>query len=154
MDGSVIIWDLKSGAVKHRMQGHTSLVGLVYLTPSYVISGSADGRVCVTDPTSGKLIHRMDPVDSTSDRHGTAAITSMVCDDSGVVFGSDKPLCVLDIEKKVVKKLAAVSRTWAMEADDAYLVAACSENDATMVHVWERRQLSIVPPQVEKSVVR
>ncbi|KAF8887807.1 WD40-repeat-containing domain protein [Infundibulicybe gibba] len=55
MDSTVRIWDLETGQCRHELTRHTYLVGLIELSPSYLVSGAADGTLCAWDPDTGEL---------------------------------------------------------------------------------------------------
>ena len=53
MDGTVRVWNLSTGQCQHILAGHTSLVGLLGLSPSYLVSAAADSTLRVWDPDTG-----------------------------------------------------------------------------------------------------
>ena len=57
-DGTLQVWDLKSGALLNTLRGHTNLVMDVDVTPDGVsaISCSLDKIVCIWDLASGKWV--------------------------------------------------------------------------------------------------
>jgi len=61
--------------------GHTSLVGLIGLSPSYLVSGVADATLRIWNLDSGELVHTL--------AAHTGAITCFVHDELKVLSGSD-----------------------------------------------------------------
>ncbi|KAJ6622859.1 WD40-repeat-containing domain protein [Mycena sp. CBHHK59/15] len=84
MDGTVRIWDLKTGRCAHTLTGHTSLVGLLGLSPRTLVSAAADSTLRVWDPESGALLHTL--------AAHTGAITCFQHDEFKVLSGSDGTL--------------------------------------------------------------
>src|SRR5258708_34767531 len=59
MDSSVRTWNLATGQCVHVLTGHTSLVGLLGLSQSYLVSAAADSMLRVWDPSTGELMHTL-----------------------------------------------------------------------------------------------
>lgn len=54
LDNQVRMWDLNTGECLRVLEGHTSLVGLLGLSPKYFVSAAADGTLRVWDANSGE----------------------------------------------------------------------------------------------------
>jgi len=62
LDKSLIqLWDAETGAIGHRMKGHTDRVTALLYSPdgATVTSASDDGTVCVWDPAKGELVRTL-----------------------------------------------------------------------------------------------
>ncbi|KAG5221020.1 SCF ubiquitin ligase complex [Salix suchowensis] len=94
MDGTVRIWNLDNGNCQHTLIGHTSLVGLLGLSPSYLVSAAADSTLRIWDPDSGELRHTL--------AAHTGAITCFQHDEFKVLSGSDGTLKMWDIRDGTV----------------------------------------------------
>lgn len=83
MDATVKVWDTENGVNLFTLEGHNSLVGLLELTPNYLISAAADSTLRIWDPMSGKCL-------ATLQGH-SAAITCFHHDtlNNRIVSGSD-----------------------------------------------------------------
>lgn len=91
MDATVRVWDTVSGTPLFTLEGHNSLVGLLELTPSYLISAAADSTLRVWDPMSGKCLAILSGHD--------AAITCFMHDplNNRIVSGSDGGIKVWEL---------------------------------------------------------
>ena len=71
-DRLIRIWDIESGKVKHRLQGHgLDIYSLEYSRDGkYIVSGSGDRTVRVWDSESGECIHILSCTDSSIDSSG------------------------------------------------------------------------------------
>src|SRR6185369_2789035 len=60
-DESVIVWDVASGTLLHRLQGHTQTVYSVAFTPdgTRVVSVGGDGLMIVWDVSSGEMVQQI-----------------------------------------------------------------------------------------------
>ncbi|KAI9327236.1 WD40-repeat-containing domain protein, partial [Zopfochytrium polystomum] len=56
LDASVRVWCTKTGAALFNLEGHTSLVGLLELSPKYLVSAAADTTLRVWSPTTGQCL--------------------------------------------------------------------------------------------------
>ncbi|KAI8059730.1 WD40-repeat-containing domain protein [Thamnidium elegans] len=61
-DNTVAVWDLETGRMLHRMEGHTSNVYAVVIDPirQQCMSGSMDSTVYVWDIVTGECLHKLD----------------------------------------------------------------------------------------------
>lgn len=91
MDATVRVWDTVTGTPLFTLEGHNSLVGLLELTPKYLISAAADSTLRVWDPMSGKCLSILSGHD--------AAITCFMHDPSNnrIVSGSDGGIKVWEL---------------------------------------------------------
>ena len=129
MDHSVRIWDMSSGACKRVLCRHTSLVGLLSMSPSFLVSGGADGLVCVWDPTSGDLVQTFEH---------KFAVTAIQHDDTKVISGSDGLVRVTDIKSRKVRDLLSDERSRVVScvAFAGQLCVAVTRKETTSVDVW------------------
>ncbi|KAJ3319967.1 SCF ubiquitin ligase complex subunit cdc4 [Boothiomyces sp. JEL0866] len=83
MDATVRVWCTQTGVNLFVLEGHNSLVGLLELTPKYLISAAADSTLRIWSPTTGECL-------GTLTGH-TAAITCFHHDPipNRIVSGSD-----------------------------------------------------------------
>ena len=56
LDASVKVWCVDTGTQLFNLEGHNSLVGLLELTPEYLISAAADSTIRVWCPKTGKCL--------------------------------------------------------------------------------------------------
>ena len=56
LDATVKIWCVDTGTLLYNLEGHNSLVGLLELTPNYLISAAADATLRVWCPKTGKCL--------------------------------------------------------------------------------------------------
>ena len=131
MDSSVRIWNLSTGQCVHVLTGHTSLVGLLGLSQSYLVSAAADSTLRVWDPSTGDLLH-------TLVAH-TGAITCFQHDEFKILSGSDGTLKMWDIRSgtNVRDLLTGITGVWQVVFDGRWCVAASNRHDATYLDVWD-----------------
>ena len=131
MDGTVRIWSLKTGQCLHTLQGHTSLVGLLGLSPSHLVSAAADSTLRIWDPSTGQLQHTL--------AAHTGAITCFQHDEFKVLSGSDGTLKMWDVrDGNVVRDLlTGITGVWQVVFDGRWCVAASNRLDMTYLDVWD-----------------
>lgn len=131
MDGTVRVWNLTTGQCVHTLTGHTSLVGLLGLSPSYLVSAAADSTLRVWDPDSGELKHTL--------QAHTGAITCFQHDEFKVLSGSDGTLKMWDIREGTFVKdlLTGINGVWQVVFEGRWCVAASNQVDATVINVWD-----------------
>jgi F-box and WD-40 domain protein CDC4 len=131
MDGTVRIWNLKTGQAVHVLQGHTSLVGLLGLSPSHLVSAAADSTLRIWDPTTGQMQHTL--------AAHTGAITCFQHDEFKVLSGSDGTLKMWDVrDGSVVRDLLTnITGVWQVVFDGRWCVAASNRLDQTHLDVWD-----------------
>jgi F-box and WD-40 domain protein CDC4 len=131
MDGTVRVWDLQTGQCKHTLTGHTSLVGIIGLSPSYLVSASADSTLRVWDTNTGDLRH-------TLTTH-LGAITCFQHDDSKILSGSNDGLKLWNIREGTVVRdlLTGITGVWQVAFEGRWCAAAINANDTTMLEVWD-----------------
>lgn len=131
MDGTVRIWDLETGQCCHQLNGHTSLVGLLGLSPNRLVSAAADASLRVWDPETGENQHAL--------AAHTGAITCFQHDEFKILSGSDGNLKMWDIRDGSVCRelLTAVNGVWQVVFEGRWCVAASSRPDATYLDVWD-----------------
>jgi F-box and WD-40 domain protein CDC4 len=130
MDHTVRVWDLSSGSCKHVLSQHRSLVGLLSMSPSFLVSACADGLVCVWDAQDWHL-HQ-------SFTHNFA-VTAIQHDDTKVIAGSDGIVKVLDITSKgKTRELLSKDRSRAVSrvAFAGSLCVAATRDDMSFMDTW------------------
>lgn len=131
MDGTVRVWNLQSGQCQHTLTGHTSLVGLLGLSPSYLVSAAADSTLRIWDPDTGELRHTL--------AAHTGAITCFQHDEFKVLSGSDGTLKMWNIRDGTVVRdlLTGITGVWQVVFEGRWCVAASNRNDTTVLDVWD-----------------
>lgn len=131
MDSTVRIWDVRTGECHHILTGHTSLVGLLAVCPSYLVSASADATLRVWDPISGALLHTL--------AGPNGAVTAFQNDEDKVLSAADGVLSLWDIRTgRHVRNLpSGAIGIWQVAFKDQWCVAASSTSECTVIDVWE-----------------
>ena len=131
MDNTVRIWSLATGQATHILEGHSSLVGELSVSPSYLVSASADSTLIVYDPSNGTLKHKL--------AAHIGAVTCFQADEHKVVSGSDEDLVLWDIrEGKVIRKMIAeITGVWQVAFGSRWCVAAFNRKEETYLAVWD-----------------
>jgi F-box and WD-40 domain protein CDC4 len=131
MDGTVRVWNLRSGQCQHVLVGHTSLVGLLGLSSSSLVSAAADSTLRIWDPDTGVLRHTL--------AAHTGAITCFQHDEFKVLSGSDGTLKMWDVKDGTVVRdlLSGITGVWQVVFEGRWCVAASNQNDQTMLDVWD-----------------
>jgi len=131
MDGTVRIWSLVNGTCLHTLTGHTSLVGLLGLSPSYLVSAAADSTLRIWDPSTGELKHTL--------AAHTGAITCFQHDEFKVLSGSDGNLKMWNVKDGTVVRdlLTGITGVWQVVFEGRWCVSASNRNDSTVLDVWD-----------------
>ncbi len=131
MDGTVRVRNLSTGGCQHILAGHTSLVGLLGLSPSYLVSAAADSTLRVWDPDTGELRHTL--------AAHQGAITCFQHDEFKVLSGSDGTLKMWDIRdgSQVRDLLTGIVGVWQVVFEGRWCVAASNRMDSTVLDVWD-----------------
>jgi F-box and WD-40 domain protein CDC4 len=131
MDGTVRVWNIQTGTCRHTLTGHTSLVGLLGLSPSYLVSAAADSTLRIWDPESGELRHTL--------AAHTGAITCFQHDEFKVLSGSDGNLKMWNVRDGSVVRdlLTGITGVWQVVFEGRWCVAASNRNDTTVLDVWD-----------------
>ena len=131
MDASVRVWNLQTGECQHVLTGHTSLVGLLGLSPSYLVSAAADSTLRIWDPDTGELRHTL--------AAHTGAITCFQHDEFKVLSGSDGNLKMWNVRDGTVVRdlLTGITGVWQVVFEGRWVVAASNRNDTTVLDVWD-----------------
>ena len=131
MDGTVRVWNLKTGECQYTLTGHTSLVGLLGLSPLHLVSAAADSTLRIWDPDSGEVRHML--------AAHTGAITCFQHDEFKVLSGSDGTLKMWDVREGTVVRefLSNIHGVWQVVFEGRWCVAASHRSDATILDVWD-----------------
>ena len=131
MDGTVRVWNLETGSCVHTLSGHTSLVGLLGISPSHLVSAAADSSLRVWDPETGELKHTL--------QAHTGAITCFQHDEFKVLSGSDGTLKMWDMRDGsfVRDLLTGINGVWQVVFEGRWCVAASNRAEATVLDVWD-----------------
>lgn len=131
MDGTVRVWNLRTGECQYTLTGHTSLVGLLGLSPSHLVSAAADSTLRIWDPDSGEVRHML--------AAHTGAITCFQHDEFKVLSGSDGTLKMWDVREGTVVRefLSNIHGVWQVVFEGRWCVAASHRTDATILDVWD-----------------
>lgn len=131
MDGTVRVWNLSTGQCQHVLTGHTSLVGLLGLSPSSLVSAAADSTLRVWDPESGELRHTL--------AAHNGAITCFQHDEFKVLSGSDGTLKIWDIRDgtQVRDLLTGIAGVWQVVFEGRWCIVASNRENSTVLDVWD-----------------
>jgi len=131
MDSTVRVWNLQTGQCQYTLTGHTSLVGLLGLSPSYLVSAAADSTLRIWDPDTGELRNTL--------AAHTGAITCFQHDEFKVLSGSDGTLKMWNVRDGTVVRdlLTGITGVWQVVFEGRWCVAASNRNDSTVLDVWD-----------------
>jgi F-box and WD-40 domain protein CDC4 len=131
MDGTVRVWNLQTGQCQYTLTGHTSLVGLLGLSPSHLVSAAADCTLRIWDPDTGELRHTL--------AAHTGAITCFQHDEFKILSGSNGNLKMWNIRDGTVVRdlLTGITGVWQVVFEGRWCVAASNRNDATVLDIWD-----------------
>ncbi|PLW53850.1 hypothetical protein PCANC_09176 [Puccinia coronata f. sp. avenae] len=118
MDNTVRLWDLKTGNTIRILGEHSSLVGLLGLSPRRLVSAAADATLRVWDPSTGACRHEL--------KGHLGAITCFTHDEFRVVSGADGTLKLWNGENGVLvgDLLSGFSAVWQVSMDERFCVVA------------------------------
>ncbi|KAI9029264.1 WD40-repeat-containing domain protein [Hyaloraphidium curvatum] len=123
MDATVRVWDVITGECLHVLEGHNSLVGLLELTPSYLVSAAADATLRIWNPANGQCL-------ATLQGHA-AAITCFHHDPAlnRIVSGSDGGVKIWELSNLAHGRfqrdlVTNVQGVWRVRMDERRLVCA------------------------------
>lgn len=91
---TVRVWNLENGQCSRVLSGHTSLVGLVNISPNNIASGSADGTLRIWDPDSGDLKHVLSTF--------RGAIVALAHDDDRIICTGDCALILCSTRDGII----------------------------------------------------
>jgi F-box and WD-40 domain protein CDC4 len=131
MDNTVKVWDVLTGECLQSLTGHTSLVGLLGISPNYLVSGAADASVRIWDANTHELKHTL--------ASHSGAITCFQHDETKVVSGSDGTLKLWDIRTgQYIRDLViGISSVWQVAFNGNLLVAASNRGGSTVFDVFD-----------------
>ena len=131
MDHTVRIWDLHNGTCQRTLTGHESLVGLLNLSPSYLVSAAADSTLRIWDPETGKLRNTL------SGHKG--AVTCFQHDEVKILSGSDGALKMWNVRDGsfIRDLLTDVAGVWQVVFEGRWCVAASHRNGSNVIDVWD-----------------
>ncbi|KAI9298853.1 WD40 repeat-like protein [Neoconidiobolus thromboides FSU 785] len=129
LDHTIRVWDIESGACLHVLSDHNGLVGLLQLSPHYLVSAGADAVIRVWDPITFECLH--------SFKGHQAAIMSISVNGSRIVSGSDGGIKLWDTKTgKFVRNLVEeVNGVWQIKSNQSHCVAAVSTDNSTWLEI-------------------
>ncbi|WAQ89856.1 hypothetical protein PtA15_11A548 [Puccinia triticina] len=118
MDNTVRLWDLSTGTTIRILGEHSSLVGLLGLSPRRLVSAAADATLRVWDPSTGACRYEL--------KGHLGAITCFTHDEFRVVSGADGTLKLWNGENGVLvgDLLSGFSAVWQVSMDERFCVVA------------------------------
>ena len=129
MDNTVRVWDVQTGECLATLKGHTSLVGLLGLSPKYLVSAAADGTMRAWDSETNKPIHVFASTGG--------AITCFQHDDTKAVSGRDGKVELWDMNTgQCVRKFDGISSVWQVAFNGDLLVVASNRGGSTVLDVF------------------
>lgn len=131
MDNTVKLWDIATGDCLQTFTGHTSLVGLLGMSPNNIVSAAADHSLRVWDANTQELKHILSS--------HAAAITCFQHDETKVVSGSDGTLKLWDIRtgRFIADLLTGITSVWQVSFHGGLLVAASQRDNNTVFDVFD-----------------
>lgn len=128
-DLNIIVWDLKSFAIKLRILEHIAPVLCITsaLNNSVIISGGEDSSIIITSLADGRVIMKID--------HHRGPVTSVRVTSSGdiLVSGShDGRVCLWSLESFTLLNTITLQSPIQMievSADSVFLLACCKDNN-------------------------
>ncbi|KAI8812674.1 WD40-repeat-containing domain protein [Cladochytrium replicatum] len=131
MDTTVRVWCTRTGTELFRLDGHTNLVGLLELSPQYLVSAAADATLRIWNPETGACL-------STLTGHA-AAITCFHHDPklNRIVSGAENGIKVWELHngggvihgRFVRDLLKEVQGVWRVRMDERRLVCAVQRDE-------------------------
>ena len=131
MDNTVKVWNVSTGECLHTLTGHTSLIGLLGVSPNYFVSGAADASLRIWDANNHQLKNVLPS--------NGGAITCFQHDETKVVSGSDGTLKLWDIRTgQYVRDLViGISSVWQLAFNGNLLVAASDRGGSSVFDVFD-----------------
>lgn len=137
MDLSINIWNFETGQLLNKLEGHSSLVGLLDLVDGVLVSAAADTTLRIWDPATGENRAKLEG--------HTGAITCFEHDGLRVVSGSERMLKLWDVKKGVYSRDLIEDVTggiWQVRLDYKRCVAAVQrlireEEDETFIEILD-----------------
>ena len=134
-DGTVVVWDLQTGARLHELTGHQDWVNSVALSGDgrYIVSGSDDRTVAVWDLQTGARLHQL------TGHQGRVRSVALSGDGRHIVSGSsDKTVAVWDLQTGARLHQLTGHQDWvnsvALSGDGRHIVSGSSDKT---VAVWD-----------------
>lgn len=131
MDNTVKVWDLKTGECLSTLTGHTSLVGLLDISPNHIVSAAADSSLRVWDAETRDLRQIL--------ATNGGAITCFQHDEYKMVSGSEGMLKMWDIRKGYYVRdlVIGISSVWQVAFSGNVLVAASNRQGNIVFDVFD-----------------
>ncbi|RKP33690.1 WD40-repeat-containing domain protein, partial [Dimargaris cristalligena] len=131
LDSTVRVWSLEDGTCLYVLEGHQNLVGLLQLTPNYLVSAGADATLRIWANGTYSPLHVL------SAHIGT--ITCFHNDERRLVSGSESGLKMWDIKtgQQICDLLTDVTGIWQVKFDDRRCIAAVQRDDSTFFEVFD-----------------
>ncbi|EGF83725.1 hypothetical protein BATDEDRAFT_9141, partial [Batrachochytrium dendrobatidis JAM81] len=128
MDATVKVWCTRTGVALFNLEGHTSLVGLLELSPNYLVSAAADATLRVWSPVTGQCLSNL--------TGHSAAITCFHHDPkcNRIVSGSDGGIKIWELSSPVYGRflrdtIGGVQGVWRVRTDETRLVCAVQREE-------------------------
>lgn len=128
-DRSIILWNTKTGKIKKRLRGHTSIVTSVAFSPNgkKIISASANGEVIIWEPRRDKF-YKSNKIFFKHKQHIGAVINTVVFSEDGryAASGDNNGLiCIIDTKSfkvSIIKEnLRIISLEFAKDTNNYFL---------------------------------
>ncbi|MCR5141888.1 MAG: WD40 repeat domain-containing protein [Ruminococcus sp.] len=125
-DGSAIIWDVKSGLIRVRLQGHTSRILSVKFSfdGERCLTGTKDGTIIIWDTKTGHTLQ-------------TIEVKGYIND---AVFNSDSDNCLILLENGTVR----IYNSWTGNSLDSFTLHGCHDSGKSYIRVSSNDKYCLV----------
>ncbi|CAH7668581.1 WD40-repeat-containing domain protein [Phakopsora pachyrhizi] len=134
MDNTVRLWDLRTGSCLKVLGEHSSLVGLLGLSPNRLVSAAADSTLRIWDPLDGISKQEL--------RGHLGAITCFSHDQFRVISGADRTLKLWNPSNgELVRDLLnSFSAVWQVGINERYCIVAVQRGNEKVrkrIRTWK-----------------